>query len=137
MQGLFVSGCLGRISGASRRYTWETGRELSGLLAGNPVVPAPSDKNAVECLFGFAHLLGVDRMLPGPPAYLTHGAALVERAESQLRGVRHPRIGMHIGASVANKTWPTAHWAELADRLIAAGCGVVLFGGKSEQEAGQ
>src|SRR5579871_1179244 len=26
MQGLFMSGCIGRLSGSLRRYTWESGR---------------------------------------------------------------------------------------------------------------
>jgi ADP-heptose:LPS heptosyltransferase len=137
MQGLFISGCLGLLSGAGRRYTWESGRELSGLLAGHPIVPAPSDRNAVECLFGFARLLGVERMPEQPPQYLTGDPALIAVAEQMLADVGTPRIGMHIGASVANKTWPTGHWADLADRLVDAGFGVVLFGGKAEVEAGR
>jgi ADP-heptose:LPS heptosyltransferase len=137
MQGLFVSGCLARVSGARRRYTWETGRELSGLLSGNPIVPSPHNKNAVECLFEFARLLGVEEMPKLAPAYLTQDPELIARAEALLAGVRRPRVGMHLGASVANKVWPAEHWAELAERLTDANYGVVLFGGRAEQEAGE
>jgi ADP-heptose:LPS heptosyltransferase len=136
MQGLFVSGCLARVSGARRRYTWQTGREFSGLLSGNPIVPAPEDKNAVECLFEFARLMGVAEMPAHAPAYLTAAPDLIARAEDLLADVPQPRVGMHVGASVANKTWPAEHWIDLAQRLIAAKYGVVLFGGKQEQEVG-
>jgi len=136
MQGLFVSGCLARVSGARRRYTWQTGRELSGLLSGNPIVPSPHDKNAVECLFEFARLMGVNAMPNAAPAYLTRDPELIARAESLLSDVRQPRVGMHLGASVANKVWPVEHWAELAKRLSDANYGVVLFGSRAEQEAG-
>jgi heptosyltransferase-1 len=135
MQGLFISGCLARLSGASRRFTWESGREFSGLLTGNPIVAAPEHLNAVECLFNFARLLGVERLPEEPPAYLTRDPALIARAEELLEGAPSPRIGMHIGASVPNKTWPPSHWARLADRFLEAGYSVILFGGKAEATA--
>lgn len=135
MQGLFISGCLARLSGASRRFTWEGGREFSGLLTGNPVVAAPLHMNAVECLFNFARLLGVEHLPEEPPAYLTRDPALVARAEELLEGTPRPRVGMHIGASVPNKTWPAEHWARLADLLLKEGYGVVLFGGRAEGSA--
>lgn len=137
MQGLFVSGCLGMLSGAARRYTWESGRELSGMMSGNPVIPAPDHMNAVECLFGFARLLGVERMPDAPPSYLTDNPNLNDSIDALLAGARAPRVGIHVGASVANKTWPPEHWIHLIKRLTASGCGVALFGGKAETEAGE
>lgn len=137
MQGLFISGCLGRLSGAQRRYTWESGRELSGLLAGNPIVPAPTTLHANECLFNFARLMGVERLPATPPGYLTCDTQLIGRAETLLASTPRPCIGMHIGASVANKTWPAKHWAELGDRLLDRRYGVVLFGGPDEVQTGE
>jgi heptosyltransferase I len=136
MQGLFVSGCLGRVSGARRRYTWQSGRELSGLLAGNPIVPNSMEQNSVESLFEFARLLGVHELPHIPPAYLTQDPELVRRAELLLQDVAQPRVGIHIGASWVNKVWPTEHWVDLTARLLDAKYGVVLFGGKQEQEVG-
>jgi heptosyltransferase-1 len=137
MQGLFVSGCLGRVSGARRRYTWQTGRELSGILAGNPIVPNSMQQNSVEALFEFARLLGVETLPNIPPAYLTSDPELVARAEEMMRHAPQPRVGMHIGGSWPNKRWPTEHWIELCERLVDAKYGVVLFGGKQEQEVGE
>lgn len=135
MQGLFVSGCVGLLSGARLRYTWEGARELSGILSGNAIIKAPSNQNAVENIFNFARLLGVEQMLPNPPSYLTQDPILIDRVENLLKDAHSPRVGMHIGASVPNKIWPLEHWAALADRLIDAGCSVILFGGNSEKEA--
>lgn len=135
MQGLFLSGLVARISAAPWRCTWESGRELSGFLTGNPIVRAPSDSNAAICLFNFARIVGVTEMPEDPPAYLVADVDRIVHAEDQLAGVPRPRVGMHIGASVANKTWPPEHFASLADSLMAQGIGVVFFGGPAEAEA--
>jgi len=137
MQGLFLSGCLARLSGAPWRCTWQSGRELSGLLTGNPIVPAPADRNATECLFGFGRVLGVTEFPCEPPAYLARAPELSARADHLLGAAPRPLVGMHVGASTPNKTWPAHHFAELARRLIGDGFGVALFGGSSEAAAGE
>ncbi len=134
MQGLLVSSSLAALSGAPLRYTWATNRELSGLLC-KAVVPAPEDKNAVECLFNFARLLGVEKLPDQPPAYLTQAPELCARAEALLHGLPRPLAGMHIGASTANKTWPPQRWAELIELLLQEGISCVLFGANAEKEA--
>src|ERR1041385_489782 len=70
MQGLLLSGCLSFLTGAEWRCTWESGREMSGLLTGNPIIPGPQSMNTVECNFGFARILGIQKMPESAPAYL-------------------------------------------------------------------
>jgi lipopolysaccharide heptosyltransferase II len=137
MQGLLVSGLIARWSGARWRCTWDSARELSGVLTGNPIVPGPPTMNAVECLFGFAHVLGVRSVPLVAPQYLVRDAALSARAGELLAGSRAPLVGLHIGASEPNKAWPAEHWASLADMLAAGGASVVLLGGPGDVAAGR
>ncbi len=137
MQGLFISGCLARLSGTPWRCTWDTGRELSGVLTGNAIVPGPLDCNATESLFGFGRVIGVEDFPCDPPAYLTQDPELTQRADEMLASAARPLVGMHIGASTPNKTWPARHFAELARLLVADGVGVAFFGGKGEAAAGE
>src|ERR1051326_2095273 len=132
MQGLLLSGCLCFLSGAKWRCTWESGREMSGLLTGNPIIPGPQSMNTVECNFGFAQVLGIHQMPEKAPDYLVNDPALNSKVHSLLDGVQSPLVGMHIGASELNKMWPAEHWAAFADRLNDAGVQVVMFGGKAE-----
>jgi heptosyltransferase I len=137
MQGLFLTGCLARMSGAAWRCTWDSGRELSWLLTGNAIVPGPPTRNAVECLFGFAHAIGIPAVPLVRPAYLAEDPQLGERAEALLTDCPRPRVALHIGASEANKSWPAEHWATLVDALHADGASVLLLGGPSDAEAGR
>ncbi len=132
MQGLLTSGLLARASGARRRYTWQSGRELSGRLTGNPIVPGPTDTNVAECNFGFARLLGVRNLPQDPPEYLTVRNPALKRMEEALGGVKRPMAAMHIGASAPNKKWPIKHWSDAARALQASGLGVVLLGGPGD-----
>ncbi len=134
MQGLFTSGVIARASGARRRYTWASGREMSGWLTGNPIVPGPTEINVAECIFGFARLLGATELPTEPPAYLGPENPMLGRMGEALAGVRRPLVSMHIGASAPNKKWPLGHWSDAVKALQAAGCGVVLLGGPSDQE---
>ncbi len=53
-------------------------------------------------------------------------------AKMDLHG-REARIGIHPGAHHPTQRWPLASFAELADRILAAGTGrIVLFGGPHE-----
>ncbi len=134
MQGLSVSSLLGLYSGAKLRYTWETSREISGIIS-RAVIPTPDETNAVECLLNFARLLGVTQLPSHAPSYLIDNPELNSHVEGLLDGIRAPIVGMHIGASIANKSWPAARWVELIQLLSAAGLQAVLFGANAEREA--
>lgn len=45
-----------------------------------------------------------------------------------------PVVGLNIGASWPTKRWPVEYFADLADRLLVAGYGVVYFGGPMDKE---
>jgi ADP-heptose:LPS heptosyltransferase len=137
MQGLFASGLLSLASGATTRFTWASGRELSGLLTGNPVVPGPTRLNVAECNFGFARLLGATRLPQDPPAYLAADGPARLRVREALGGLARPLVGMHVGASEPNKRWPVERWSAVASALRAAGCGVVLLGGPGDRAAAE
>ncbi len=136
MQGLFNSSLLSWISGGRRRYTWDSNREMSGLFS-KAVIPAPDTMNAVDCLFNFARQIGVDSLPSEPPAYLTTAPEQRERAMELLKDLPRPIVGLHVGASVPNKTWPAANFASLIHLLHKQGMGVVLFGANAERKAEQ
>lgn len=46
-----------------------------------------------------------------------------------------PVIGLHPGSVWGTKRWPAAYYGELAAMAIAAGCRVVLFAGRGEEQA--
>jgi ADP-heptose:LPS heptosyltransferase len=133
MQGLFTSGLIALASQSKQRYTWQSGRELSGLLTGNPIVPASPEWNVAECNFGFARLLGVEAMPTDPPEYLTTHNPFRERVRETLSTVARPVVAMHIGASAPNKQWPLSHWSALVKGLADEGWGVVILGGPGDR----
>lgn len=135
MQGLAMSGFLARASGAPLRYTWESGRELSGVLTGNPVVPGGRDRNVAECNFGFARLVGVEQLPTDPPPYLTTKNPAWSPMRSVLRSLPRPVAAIHIGASEANKRWPIERWALLTRTMTQLGWGVIVLGGPSDHKA--
>jgi len=137
MQGLFTSGLIALASGSKHRYTWQSGREFSGWLTGNPIVPASRDLNVAECNFGFARFLGVETMPAEPPAYLTTGNPFAEQVREVLSGVARPIVAMHIGASAPNKQWPLSHWSALVKGLSGDGLGVVILGGPGDRSAAE
>ncbi|MBM3493309.1 MAG: glycosyltransferase family 9 protein, partial [Armatimonadetes bacterium] len=134
MQGLLTSGLLAFASGARHRYTWVSGRELSGLLTGNPVVPGPTSLNVAECNFGFARLLGITDMPVAPPTYLTDGNPSRGQAQLMLNEAPRPIVGIHLGGSEPNKRWPAARWAEVVSGLRRMGVGVALLGGPGDRQ---
>lgn len=137
MQGLATSGLLAAASGAPYRYTWQSARELSGLLTGNPIVPGPRDINVAECNFGFARIMGATELPTDPPPYLTIGNPAAAAMRDLLEGLPRPVLAMHIGASEPNKRWPVERWAELASSLVGQGYGVIVLGGGSDRQAAE
>jgi ADP-heptose:LPS heptosyltransferase len=71
---------------------------------------------------------------PRPQAYLAEGESEAARALLEEAGDSGPRIGFVVGASVAYKAWPVAHWAATARLLADQGARVVLLGDSSEAQ---
>ena len=57
--------------------------------------------------------------------------------QKRLENLPSPRYAFAIGTSEAYKQWGKAHYAELAQRLIERGAGVVLIGGPAEAQLAQ
>lgn len=134
-QGLFVSGLVARMTGAPRRVGFDLNRENNAFFLTHAVVPATQRAHMVDKLLGFCNALGIARPAGPPPSqtYLAHAA--IGQADTLLgQGRDDPRVGLIVGASTAEKTWPAARWSELVRLLAARGAHPVLLGGKSEME---
>lgn len=84
---------------------------------------------AVEALVG--------RSLPPEPLRYFVSDADLHQARTLLQehgyDLQLPIVGLSPGAMWATKRWPVGHFAELAGRLHAVGCQVVLTGSPAEQ----
>jgi lipopolysaccharide heptosyltransferase I len=133
MQGLFLSGLYGLLSGAPIRIGLDRNREGNRLFLTHPVVPGkPGEKHAVDILYGFAEALGVDAPHPdfAEQAYLAAAGGPAVGEVDALRRERHgrPVIGLNVGASWTYKRWPVAHWQTLAQALLTRGHAIVFVG---------
>jgi ADP-heptose:LPS heptosyltransferase len=64
-------------------------------------------------------------------------AGVAEAVLRTVTGFSRPLVGLHLGASEANKRWPLSHWTALAADLAAAGLGVAVLGGTGEVADGR
>ena len=133
MQGLFLSGLVTRLSGASVRVGWDRNREANALFLTHPVVPGRAqNRHEVDLLYGFAEALGVHEAHSEftPQPYLAAEGA--GRADEWLSGLPHPRIALNVGASRAYKRWPVERWASVAGALAVSGRGLVFVGDEND-----
>jgi lipopolysaccharide heptosyltransferase II len=99
--------------------------------------PAAAGRLAVERHLDLARGVGAAVDAGDVPRWPLRAEA-VEAARARLDGPVDAgvswRVGLHpgCGADMAWKRWPAERFAELADRLAAAGARVVLFGGPEE-----
>lgn len=136
MQGLLLSGVVTRLSSAPIRVGWDRNREANARFLTHAVVPGrPSEvgiRHEVDLLHGFAHALGVN-LPPGefpPQPYLAaEGRA---KAADWLRDLPRPCLALNVGAARVYKRWPGEYWAELAEKLLKEGCGLVFVGDQSD-----
>jgi heptosyltransferase-1 len=93
------------------------------------MVPQGQGLHAVERNLKVAEFLGA---VPAPatfPLFLKEPE--VGQARVLLNGLRgrNPIVGLHLGASLPQKTWPLFRWEELVEGLCRRkGCGIALLG---------
>ena len=136
MQGLLLSGLVTWLSGAPVRVGWDRNREGNAAFLTHPVVPGRGrHKHEIDLLYGFAEAFGVSgtHLDFTPQPYL--GATGAGRAEEWLSGLPRPRVALNVGASRAYKRWPVERWAQVAQRLAAAGRPLVFVGDKQDAQA--
>jgi heptosyltransferase-2 len=76
--------------------------------------------------------------LPATEPDLKLPAALVQSVGDKFRGLPRPWIVLGIGASRAEKDWPTGHWAQFVDSLRRVTSGTVfLIGGAANATRAQ
>jgi len=56
-------------------------------------------------------------------------------ARDRLRNLPRPRVAVHPGASIPQRRWPPARYAELARRLAEDGAAIVVLGGPTDGRA--
>ncbi len=139
LQGLFRSGLMAWLSGASRRIGFANGREGSPWFYTHRVEVLRSDMHAVDRYLLITDAMGLPRT--GPPRFDFKVSASDESTVDQLlsqNGVRCDSrwVAMNVSARWPTKRWPVRSFAALVDQLHEMGLGpVVLFGAPNEGES--
>lgn len=140
LQGLIKSGLLAAATGAARRIGFDRRwrREPLGAVFTNESVVPPVERHVVEQYLALLRPLGIttprlEFTLPTVPTAET-------RMEEWLAGAglkpRQRLVVLNPGAGRADKRWPVARFAELAERLAQdAGAHVVVAWGPGEESA--
>lgn len=87
----------------------------------------------VERLLGLLQPMGVPAAETWPR--LTLPRVALNTARNTLASLPRPLVGLHPGSVWPTKRWPAASFAELAQRIVQAGYGLVLFAGPGEEDA--
>ena len=128
-----LSALVARATGAPRRVGFGTNSRRRMLTD-----PVPYDLERYEAL-SFLALGRVatgrePRWDPDEPFYpVSPGAAAWAR--DRLASLPRPRVAIHPGASIPQRRWPPARYAEVARRLAAEGIGIVVLGGPGDGRA--
>lgn len=133
LQGLFKSGIISFLSGASRRLVYCNARELSDWM-GTRVCGDHQHGHIVEQYLDVARALGVQAA--APDFGLTVSDEVTTKAEqtAAFAGLdcNKQYVVLVPGANWPNKRWPITHFAQLTDKLFAVGLIPVLVGGPGD-----
>jgi heptosyltransferase-1 len=132
MQGLFRTGLLAFLSGASRRVGLSTAREGATWFYTDVVRVADFDAmHAVDRLWLLAEALGAGG---GPKAFRIPLEDDARRwAAERLAGLPRPWLAVGAGARWTTKRWPPAHFAGLLRRAQAQFGGTAVFVGGADE----
>lgn len=119
----------GRLTGSQRHeyIGWTPDHPFSKIIrnpfgTGRPTIVVPSTTPNIYA----AYDLLIDALLQGK-------ASAAPVALRRVEGERARRIGIHPFASQACKLWPDERWGQLADKLLADGAEISVFGAPSER----
>ena len=136
MQGLFRSGLLARLSGATQRIGFSGNQELRCLFVNRPVIKPGQSRLAPYTMMEFAVAAGAPRIEPVQeirisPDHRKEAAELL--APALARG--GPIVALNPGASWETKRWSLEGYAAVADRLAAGGAEIAIIGAPGDREA--
>lgn len=137
LQGLFRSAIMGRMSGAPHRVGFANAREGSPWWYTRRVPVPTADMHAVDRYLLVAKAMGA--VEPGPAEFRFRiPQADHDEVDRLLRqaGLAPGTswVAINVAARWPTKRWPPLSFAVLADRLVEAGLGPVLFmGGPDER----
>jgi len=138
LQGLFKSGMISYLSGATTRLVYENTREGSHLFS-KRIAGAYSKGHVVDRCLDVARSLGcqVDKpvfniVVPPDQQVLTRRIAAQAGFDMKM-----PYVVLALGANWPNKIWPFEHFAKLSDQLYDNNIIPVMIGGPGDQLAAQ
>ena len=138
LQGLFRSAAIGWLSGSPLLVGFANGREGSPWFYSRRVPVPQSEMHAVDRYLLVAKAVGA--VEAGAPEFHFRIPQTdydeVDRLLSR-SGVTPGTswVAMNVSARWPTKRWPTASFAEVADRLQQEGCGAVVMIGGTEERA--
>lgn len=133
LQGLFKSGAIAFLSGATKKLVYCNARELSNLI-GYKVDGRYSEGHVVDRYLDVVRYLGVNIDKPYFEINITHQEAAKTDAIAAKSGLdlTNPYVVLAPGTNWPNKCWPTSHFAVLADKLFDEGIIPVIIGGPKD-----
>lgn len=134
LQGLFKSGMISFLSGASERLVYENTREGSQFLS-TRVLGKYRTGHVVERCLDVVRSLGCQVNEPVFTLNITGDEAELTKKIAIQAGLNleKPYVVFALGANWPNKILPYEHFAELSDRLYRDNIIPVMIGGKGER----
>lgn len=134
LQGLLRTGLMCLATGSPRRVGFANAREGSRYCYTQKVhVPDADRIHAVDRYWRVAEALGAGDVPRRFHVPLCPGEGNAARTE--LAGLPRPWVAVAVGAKWVTKRWPTAHFAELLNRMHSHFGGTCLFVGTAEDTA--
>ncbi len=134
LQGLFRSGLITLLSGASMRMGFADAREFATIGYNRTVHTPTRDMHAVDRYMLFARELGLPA--DGEPEFVLPmcraEADWAEEFVAGLRAERGPLVLVNPSARWATKRWPATRFAELIDSLVRVEGAVVVLTGSDQ-----
>ena len=134
MQGLFKSAVMALLTGCDHRIGYCEMREGSGLVSRGICGPHAGD-HVIERYLDVARYLGCRvETIRFPMPDLTAEWVSVRK---KMPAVQGPYAVFAPGARWETKKWPADYYADLAAKVLADGCAVVLAGGADDAVLGR
>jgi lipopolysaccharide heptosyltransferase I len=136
LQGLARSAVITRLSGARRRLGFARSRELARLAYTDRLDCGLAPRHAVERYRMLLAHAGATTVPDAPTGLAPDSPAAAATAAEVLAPVTAARwrVALLPGARWPTKQWGAPAFGDLAARLLAEGCGVVVLGSAADRE---